>query len=364
MREVRHQAYGVDIQSHITTGGQNWPRTALEYELEKLTRAVAVELGLLPTTAPQREGPGNPPVLMPEIKLKMVFYALSATELAHLRLLPLLCPLSGITDILTQKYPRLELVQKLVCVPLLPQSLSQPGSIAETAAIYRILTAYLLFTALTPNDILGVLSDALLAHGKDTYAVREEQKMAVVEYFHFLRLFLLMYEYDQTLRYRGIAVLSEEIMSPQGGRILAGRLDLWIRGYFRPERPLPPPSTLATSVVRSDLVQNMRTNSAPVGPQLKRASSMGFGPHSSGLGRGTWFGPTSELYYPNPLSSDSPGPTLTREQERIVRTDVFSGDLMKVRAYAGTGKTMSLIEYAKTRHVFSTVKLAIWLGLF
>lgn len=369
MREARYQACGVDVQSHITTGGQNWPRTALEYGLEEMTRTVAGELGLLQVDARtvvfrQVEGPGNPPVLIPEIKLKMVFYALkhlSTTKLGHLRLLPLLCPLSRITDILTQKYPRLELVQKLVCVPLLPQSSSQPGSIAETAAIYRILTAYLLFTALTPNDILGVLSDASLAQGRDIYAVRGEQEMALVEYFHFLRLFLLMYEYGQTLRYRGVPVLGEEIMSPQGGRILMGRLDVWIRGYFRPERPLPPPSALAISVVRNNLVQDMCTNSAPVGPQLKRASSIGFGPHSSGLGRRTTsFGPTPESYYPNSLSLDSPGPTLTEEQERIVRTDVAPGDLMKVRAYAGTGKTTSLTEYAKTRHVFS----ACCLGLF
>lgn len=376
MRETQNRAYNGNVQRQCTTGGILWERTALESQLEEMTQAVMGDLGLLrvygrrgPELASQRiEGPGgssaNFPIIMPAIKLKMVFYALehlSETKLGRLRLLPLLCPLSKITDILTQRYSRPELIQKFVPISLLPRSSSLPGSVAETAATYKIFTAYLLFTALTPNGVLGVLSDALLAQGRDIYAVRGEQEMAIVEFFHFLRLFLLMYEYDRALRHRG---LEDKITSPQGRKILAGRLDVWIRGYFRPERPLPPPSALATPVMRYNVAQNTSTNSVP--PQPKR-TSMEYRPSSSGSRRGMSSGSTSESYFLNSSPSDNPGPILTGEQMRIVRTDVISGDLMKVRAYAGTGKTMSLTEYAKARYVFPAivaVKPFTWPGLF
>lgn len=366
MRETQNRAYNGNVQRQYTTGGNLWERTALEYQLEEMTQAVMRDLGLLLVDGrkgcelafQRREDPGsssaNSPVIMPAIKFKMVFYALehlSETKLGHLRLLPLLCPLSEITDILTQRYSRLELIQKFVPISLLPRSSSLPGSVAETAATYKTFTAYLLFTALTPNDILGVLSDALLAQGGDIYAVRGEQEMAIVEFFHFLRLFLLMYEYDRALRHRG---LEDKTTSPQGRKILAGRLDVWIRGYFRPERPLPPSSALATPVMRYNLTQNPSANSVPVGPR-PRGTSVEYRPSSSGSRWGMSSKSTSESYFLNSSPSDKPGPILTGEQERIVETDVISGDLIKVRAYAGTGKTMSLTEYAKARHVFPAI---------
>lgn len=380
-REAQDLALGTKLQfeGYVIASGQIQVRTVLEQELEEASRIVARDLGLLPTLTPthvsarvgtvsvsqQEVVPGNSPngvspILLPIITLEMVFCALehlSETKLRHLRLLPLLCPLWALAKVLTQRYPRLGLIQKFIPVLLLPQSSSPPGSIAETAAIYRILTAYLFCTALTPNDILGVLSDALSAHGKDVSAVRGEQEMALVEYFHFLRLFLMMYEYDQNLRGE---VPGNDLMSPQGRRILAGRLDTWIRGYFRPERPLPPPPAQATLVAGHNVMQSRCLYSTPDGHELEGTVSVGYGP-SSGSRQRTSFGSTSGSYYPNYLPLDSPpaasqqnvpGPTLTKEQEQIVRTDVSPGDLMKVRAYAGTGKTMSLTEYAKARYVF------------
>lgn len=372
-------------QGNIVASGQVRVRTALEQKLEEETRARAGDLGFLPALAgaqvdvgtdpvsagpvSQREqGPGSsyadvPPILLPRIALEMIFYALehlSEAGLGYLKLPSLQCRLSAITGVLSQRYPRLELVQKFIPIPLLPQSLSPPGEITETAAAYKILTAYLFCTSLAPNDIPGVLSDALYAYNRDLYAVktvRGEQEMALVEYFHFLRLFLMMYECDQTLRGRVPRHNSNDIMSRQGRRMLAGRLDVWIRDYFRPERPLPPPPA-ATPVMRYNVMQSPRS---PAGSQFERTSSMGYGTHS-GPGEGamspsSWS--TARSYHPNSstltaaVQQNILGPTLTKEQEQIVGTDVISGDLMKVRAYAGTGKTMSLTEYAKARHVFS-----------
>ena len=46
---------------------------------------------------------------------------------------------------------------------------------------------------------------------------------------------------------------------------------------------------------------------------------------------------------------EPPMSTLTEEQKSVVETDCEPGEVIKVRAYAGTGKTRSLVEYAKRR---------------
>ncbi|CAD6887304.1 unnamed protein product [Tilletia controversa] len=51
------------------------------------------------------------------------------------------------------------------------------------------------------------------------------------------------------------------------------------------------------------------------------------------------------IYIPPPGSANK----LTSEQRAFVDTDVFPGEVIKIQAYAGTGKTTSLIEYAKAR---------------
>lgn len=409
-------------QGNIVASSQVRVRTASEQELEEMSQAMARDLGLLPALANGTQvnhrveptaplGRGDParsyagaysPILLPRINLNMVFHALehlSKPGLEHLKLPSLSCSLSAITGILNQRYPKLELIQKLTPVKLLPPSSPSLGSVAETAAAYRIFTAYLLCTSLAPNDILGVLSDALSAQGKDMYAVGEakrDHEIALVEYFHFLRLFLLMYEYDQTLRI-GTGMpqrrrIDSDILSRQGRRVLTGRLDAWIRGYFRPERPLspapPPPAPPPSSAQRYNMMQSPST---PTSQRFERVGSMGHGTTPFGFRQGmmvygtppagSWQGTagygaspsgprqgtmsrrtsswsTSGSDYLGSLSISSPtgrqqsvvGPKLTKEQEQIVVTEVDPGDLMKVRAYAGTGKTMSLVEYAKARY--------------
>ncbi|KAE8220620.1 hypothetical protein CF319_g5879 [Tilletia indica] len=51
------------------------------------------------------------------------------------------------------------------------------------------------------------------------------------------------------------------------------------------------------------------------------------------------------IYIPPPGSASR----LTSEQRDFVDTDVFQGEVIKIQAYAGTGKTTSLLEYAKER---------------
>lgn len=378
--EMRYQDRG-----NIVASGQVQARTALEQELEELNQAIARDFGFLPACASRmrvdhgvmpsvpRGGEGStgnssapPPILLPRIRLNMIFHALehlSGTGKRHLRLLSLLCPLSEIVKILNKSYLQLELIQKFTPVSLLLQSSAPQGSVAETAAAYRIFTAYLLYTSLTPNDILVVLSEALFESGEGTYeirAVRGEQEMALVEYFHFLRLFLAMYEYDEVLQSRDVR--GNDILSPQGRRILVGRLDAWIGGHFRPERPLLPPPPPPAPVPENNTVQN--PSSIP--RRFERTALMGNGATPSGSRQGTfsrrtssWSASRSSYSNSSPISSSPtggqqnfPSPSLTKEQQQIVKTDVRPGDLMKVRAYAGTGKTMSLTEYAKARYQF------------
>jgi len=49
---------------------------------------------------------------------------------------------------------------------------------------------------------------------------------------------------------------------------------------------------------------------------------------------------------------------ITSEQNEIVRTDLKDGDILKIIAFAGTGKTTTLIEYAKLRPKLSFLYVA------
>ncbi|KAL9936466.1 hypothetical protein V8E36_004534 [Tilletia maclaganii] len=60
------------------------------------------------------------------------------------------------------------------------------------------------------------------------------------------------------------------------------------------------------------------------------------------------------IFIPPPGSSNR----LTGEQQAFVDTDIFRGEVFKIQAYAGTGKTTSLIEYARRRPDLKMLYLA------
>ena len=39
--------------------------------------------------------------------------------------------------------------------------------------------------------------------------------------------------------------------------------------------------------------------------------------------------------------------TLTSEQEEIITSELLPGEVLKINAFAGTGKTTTLVEYVK-----------------
>lgn len=349
--------------------GQEVGLSPVEVELEKVSQDMLRDLGLLPALV-QADGANAPIptnqsqanedsggsststdiICLPFTNINMLFTALehlSNPNEGYLKLSSLLCPLSAIVAVMSQRYSQLELIQKLVPIPLLPQSSSPPGSLVETTAAYKIFTAYLLYTSLVPDEILGILSDALSISGKDPYSVdsvRGDQEMALVEYFYFLRLFLLMH--DENLHGDEVWTLLDKCpVSRQARRILLGRLDAWIRAYFRPERPLPPSATSVIPLTRS---------STQPSRQWGRMASMDTSSHAprqeAMACRTPWS--ASSLYHPSssPIAQQpNTNFVLTQEQQKIVDADVSAGDLVKIRAFAGTGKTMSLTEYAKQR---------------
>jgi hypothetical protein len=227
---------------------------SIELELEDISREMAGHLGLLPkhkdisasssSSSSIDTRPGA--ISLPQITISSLFTALehvSNLETGFQRLKSLECPLPSIIEILHRKYPHIEFVQKLCPVALMPKSSSTFTMPLETAATYRVFTAYLLFTSLTPHDILVILSDALLASEKSTYSmdsIRCSQEAALVEYFHFLLLFLAMYNFDYRIRHLETSPLLDKNISFHAQRILSWRLTTWIQGYFRPERPLHP----------------------------------------------------------------------------------------------------------------------------
>ncbi|RPB13640.1 hypothetical protein P167DRAFT_106314 [Morchella conica CCBAS932] len=350
-------------QATAALNGQEQIGFSIELELEAISREMAGHLGLLPkhkeisassSSSNSSIDPGA--ISLPQITINSLFTALqhvSNLETGFQRLQPLECPLSSIIEILHRKYPHIEFVQKLCPVALIPKSSTFTMPL-ETAATYRVFTAYLLFTSLTPHDILEILSDALLASEKSTYSmdsIRCSQEAALVEYFHFLLLFLSMYNFDYRIRHLETLPLLDKNISFHAQRILSWRLTTWIQGYFRPERPLFPPPLKMESDGRPQtelpigiLSGRESMNTTPSSPFLE----MGSVPS----GASSWPTLRSPQTYPAVAQQQQQNPAyfLTQEQQKVVDTDVSVGELMHVIAYGGTGKTICLAEYAKKRY--------------
>ena len=169
----------------------------------------------------------------------------------------------------------------------------------------------------------------------------------VVEYFSFLGLWLEMWDAQaEGLVVPREAAMVSNVMGEQSRRVLVGRLKEWVRGFFAPAKPLLPRERIAAVPV---------SPSAPVGGKGTTAGSYNGGPaagesstRAGTFGRSMSSGDVDEFPSLVPIHEALPS-TLTEEQMSIVNTDLGPGELMKVRAYAGTGKTRSLVEYAKKR---------------
>jgi hypothetical protein len=216
------------------------------------------------------------------------------------------------------------------------------GEGPEVEQCYRLLTAYLFFTALTPEQVPRLVLRATPEARRE--ALADERHRAILEYFCFLGLWLDLWEAQVGMvrhPHGSVAPPVRGIFDAQSRRVLAGRLKEFTRAVFAPGKPIMGKATAtgrkeALTPVKRPAPYHMPGTSTPTPGRsgLQRNLSQGFD--------------EAHNKFDSPSSTPSTS-MLTEEQQRVVDTDIGRGQLMKVRAYAGTGKTRSLVEYAKRR---------------
>ncbi|EPS44935.1 hypothetical protein H072_1089 [Dactylellina haptotyla CBS 200.50] len=181
----------------------------------------------------------------------------------------------------------LQVVSSLIPLPISQQFEAMPLATAD----WIILTAYLLFTKLQPEQVL----DLLPRYSKLGYV----NQQAIAEYFSYLLLFLRVYQFDSAL---------------------------WLD------------VVRSTKDQSTDRVRWSYANGSPLAAQslqiLRRRIEK-------------WFVNYHEIQ--TIVSADPNASTLTNEQNLFVNTEIRKAEIFKVRAYAGTGKTKCLVDYAIRR---------------
>jgi hypothetical protein len=206
-----------------------------------------------------------------------------------------------------------------------------------------------MYTALTPEDILPILNDSVPGGVLAAEEARGDHEAALTEFFSFLATFFELWDQQQDMLREPSdteQILVHVAFSPQARRMLKGRLQSWLTDRFRMPKPLimldrPSAPALGRSNTLSKRTVSCNLPSTDPPPRLR-----------TGLKRSTsWQQPCSmpslsESAFVSPMA---PSLSLTDEQRKIVETNVGPGHLIKVRAFAGTGKTRTLVEYAKAR---------------
>lgn len=177
-------------------------------------------------------------------------------------------------------------------VKLLPSPIPSSWQSIPFQVQDRILvTGYLLFSKLRPQDIIHLLPRT----ATNGYI----SESAVAEYFSYLLLFLRVFHFDNVL---------------------------WMDILYSTKDP-------ATDRVRWVYMNGSPVSGAGLKALRKRIED--------------WFRTFHEP--PILVSTDPKQSVLTREQQKFVDTDIGRGEIFKVRAFAGTGKTKCLVDYAQKR---------------
>jgi hypothetical protein len=275
----------------------------------------------------------------PVIDERMIFDAIQRVfeapeeEKGYLRLKKLGCDVKALETLLDEETSAPADELQLI-IP--HHDLKHGGEVEQS---YRLLTLYLFYTSLTPRQIPHLVRCATPEEKRDKLS--EERDRAIVEYFCFLGLWLDLWEAQHGMvRWRGPPPGSRGIIfDAQCRRVLAGRLKDHVSIIFAPGKP-----RLGESIVPA--VAGRR---GTMTPQKRSASDHMFAapaPTPARLQRSLSWGSDG---FASPSSSRKTASPLTVEQQQVVNTDIARGELMKVRAYAGTGKTRSLVEYARIR---------------
>lgn len=323
----------------VVTGTQVLNKTALEREYEALTASLFADLGLFSgnTTVGTQDSLLDTQKF-PLIAEHSVYCALDAIILPDrqrdivLRLPTLRCSLSRLVAVL-ERSVTLDIVEIFACTTLLPAVRPPEGSLQERAIIYRLLAAYLLYSEMTPLDLNPILRQCVPS-GLDAGIVEMDNLKALVEFFCFLGTVLDMWE-AQVHMLRDAPLECGDVTSIQTRRVLKKRLQTWVANFFRVQRPFLI-STREQSCVVERRVTTFPSSLPP--PTSNR--------QVNGLQRS---------YSDSMVSADDRSSLLqqkpafkpTHEQQKIIETKVRPGDLMKIMAFAGTGKTSVLMRYAK-----------------
>ncbi|KAJ6256250.1 hypothetical protein Dda_9085 [Drechslerella dactyloides] len=175
---------------------------------------------------------------------------------------------------------------------LLPDSVSRRLSELQPSVFDRILvTVYLIFTKLRPEDLTSLLPK------HSTLGYINEQGLA--EYLSYILLFLKIFKLDNA-RWEDVLHSTDDDEAP-----------LRTRWNYSNGSPL---SGYSVQILQQ---------------RIER-----------------WF----TIYHETrDFAFNSRNPVLTSQQRRFVQTDIRKGEIFKVRAFAGTGKTKCLVDYAKRR---------------
>ena len=222
----------------------------------------------------------------------------------------------------------------------------------ELLQCYMLITAYLMFTSLEPSQLRGAIMRATPVEKVEILS--DDRHTALTEYFCFLGLWMDLWEAQ-----KGMMRFPRDYTEPalaftlQNRRVLCAALKVATGEMFALTKPVmgeasggklsQPSSATAPTGRRGTLAPSKRSHSLNMGSSsqpvtwrcgLQRSNSWGL----DGFGSQT-----------DEEAPETPTCTLTAEQRRVVDTELKPGELMKVRAYAGTGKTRCLVEYANLR---------------
>ncbi|TGZ84131.1 P-loop containing nucleoside triphosphate hydrolase protein [Ascodesmis nigricans] len=239
----------------------------------------------------------------------------------------------------------------------------------QSMMIYVLLTVYLLYGGLQPTEIPGLIASCSPPLTADLHPAYGDPGAAICEYFCFLALFLDIWEAQfmmlELARREAATVLQTDLWYHGNlRRGLNSKLRKWIDNRFAPAKPFTPSSgsrehnTISPNIKEGSLIPRKRLISdSDSSGSMGETSTMG--PKArSGYERSISWGLDKQFDGTLTLSSARPQSAshrtqhsdfLTEEQRRIVDTDLKQGSLMKIRAFAGTGKTRSLVEYARKR---------------
>lgn len=208
------------------------------------------------------------------------------------------------------------------------KGLVHPGyeQLPEAERVYLMLIGFLVYAGLGVEEVFEVVMDAVEVKMRDEVTAEVEE--AVCEFLCWVGLFVGMWEAqvgvlakERAGEVEALGEVREYWWAANWRRRVGFGCRSWVERRFEGARPI--------------MVEKTEKPESQLTPRTGFQRSMSYGIDRSFQNRLSLVAEEKD--------------TLTEEQRRVVETDLRPGELMKIRAFAGTGKTRSLVEYAKAR---------------